>query len=88
MPVFCLQCPQCFKTYSKLLKEKIEIDQEKCTTCSSFLERKLSEFSSQSTEVIDNGIMIRQVEKLINAEELLQERSKHHEQLLNPLEIL
>lgn len=88
MPLFSLQCPMCSKIYQKLLKDVLSINEEKCIDCLVRLERKLNEFSTQSTEIIDNGIMIKQVEKLTNVEELLLERSKNHEQILSPMEIL
>lgn len=75
MPIYSLNCSVCNKTYKKLIKDKKLIDQEKCVVCKAQLFLGMSQVTTQTTEVIDNGIMVKQVEKLMHVEELLHDRA-------------
>lgn len=77
MPLIEFKCPVCHRT-SRRFFLKIELAKEaQCEVCFSLLDRMFTQISTYSTEVIDNGIMPRQVEIISGITELLHERSKN-----------
>lgn len=87
MPLFYFYCSNCQKKYRHILKQYSLGQKVSCVVCKSALERLVKAPTTQTTEIIDNGIMPKQVEKLMDVKELLEERSKKSEPL-SPIELL
>ena len=76
MPLYNFECSNCGATKNKLLGSESEA-QVACVICKcgEFMERRAVAPSARVTEVLDNGSMIRRVERLQDAERIYKERS-------------
>lgn len=74
MPAYNLRCDKCQKTLRKMLPK---FEGLKCACGGDFTRN--STVSTVVKEVLDNGFMVRQVERIHNIDELKKERSKEPE---------
>jgi hypothetical protein len=76
MPLYNFKCIDCGATKRKLLESE-ERAQVACIICDcgSFMERNAQAPSARVTEVLDNGMMVRKVERLQDAERIYKDRS-------------
>jgi DNA-directed RNA polymerase subunit RPC12/RpoP len=73
MPAFYLKCNKCSKELRRILTKFTEI---KCD-CGEVMQRTdKTNPSAMIKEVLDNGAMIRKVERIHNIDELVKQRSK------------
>ena len=72
MPAFHLKCNQCQKTKRRILAKYKELPCE----CGGVFERDQGDITSQIKETLDNGAMVRKVERLHDIEAMVKERSK------------
>lgn len=80
MPIFHFQCPGCGFRLRKILGY-IDENQVICPGCGQGANRVPSAPSTTVKEVLDNGLMIRPVERIADAERIFRERSKTSEQV-------
>lgn len=73
MPIFNLICRKC-KATSRSMRDSIEKVNRSCA-CGGKLKRNPSPPSTQVKETLDNGLMPKSVERLVNAEQLNRERA-------------
>lgn len=85
MPIFYTYCSKCLKQKTFLLKKKEELLTKQCDGCGVLLGKERNSPTTQTRETIDDGIMIRSVEILRDVKQMLQERSKQHDEQFNPL---
>lgn len=78
MPLYNLNCPKCLKTFRKLLL-LVALPKAECPECHVLMEREATPPSNTVYESLDNGAMIKRVERLANAEELHKNRDKKEE---------
>jgi putative FmdB family regulatory protein len=76
MPIFQYTCPQCEVSIRRILKPS-EAKGQKCLTCGSVLDRAPGHTAIQNKEVVDTGRSCRKVERLVEIEDMMQERSKN-----------
>lgn len=74
MPMYHFCC-EAGHEVRKLLKPE-EVKQALLCECGLPLSRKVKGPSSQAVEVLDNGVMAKSVERLVDAERLYSERSE------------
>lgn len=79
MPMYNYQCPGCKQTFRLIRTPEKALLPVNCATCDTQLVRKPAPPSSMAKEVLDNGMMARQVERLADIEEIVVERSKTKE---------
>lgn len=72
MPAFHLRCNQCQKTKRRILPKFKELPCD----CGGVFERQDVSISTQVKEVLDNGAMVRKVERLADIDAMVKERSK------------
>lgn len=73
MPAFHLKCQKCQKAIRKLLP-KFEV--LNCECGGEFHRSNTDGPSTVIKETLDNGVMVRKVERIHNIDELVKERSK------------
>ena len=73
MPVFCFNCKKC-DIQALLLRNKAP-DPPTCEKCHKAMVRITKGATSRITEVLDNGLMTRKVERPAEAERLFKERA-------------
>jgi putative FmdB family regulatory protein len=74
MPIYNFHCTTCGNTTRKLLKpERLKGVVIVCTECGTAMERKVSGPSVRITETLDNGVMVKKVERLADAEQIHDE---------------
>ncbi|MDE2425739.1 MAG: hypothetical protein KGO96_07515 [Elusimicrobia bacterium] len=76
MPLFYFKCPYCNTPFSFLLKNENDGKDKKCKNCNIPLIRTIKSPNIEHKEVLDNGAMVRKVERLVDSEEIFKERSK------------
>ena len=81
MPAFNLVCTECGEKQTRVLFNKTNLPKLVCIFCSGKVKRVVKGPSLQVKERLDNGIMVRAVERLANAEELFDDRSKNADPL-------
>lgn len=74
MPLYYFQCETCGKEFRRILKPE-EATSQPCA-CGSTLKRDPHPPSSRVTEVLDNGLMTKRIERLADAERLFRERNE------------
>lgn len=74
--MYYLVCDGCHKRQRKICKAN-ELASQSCGDCKSHLSRDPEPHppSSQATEVLDNGIMTKKLERLADAERLFKDRN-------------
>jgi hypothetical protein len=76
MPLYHFECPNCHKLQRRILEpDRIGAAVVICE-CGDFMDRKVMPPTTKITEVLDNGAMVRKVERPANAEEMYRERAK------------
>ena len=76
MPIYYFHCPECQETVRKLLKpEALEGMTPYCPKCHKAMERSPQPPTAKIVETLDNGIMVRRVERLADAEQIHKERA-------------
>lgn len=75
MPVFTFKCPYCNNLRKRLFDTVAEADKPiKCELCYRIVERQYGAPTARVTEVLDNGSMVKRVERVQNAQEIYTER--------------
>lgn len=77
MPLYNFVCTGCSERERKLLKPGEQIRAWECSKCGASLRREPKPPTTQMLESLDNGAMVRRVERLQNAEELYRDRAKN-----------
>jgi hypothetical protein len=72
MPLYNFYCEQCEKSIRKLLKAKEAKADQQCSE-GHVLKRESTAPSAQAVETLDNGIMVRKVVRIADAERIYQE---------------
>jgi hypothetical protein len=72
MPLYKYQCQVCGKELRRICDAQEALTPPEC--CSKVAVRTPSGASSRCTEIIDNGIMTKKIERLVDAERLFKER--------------
>jgi hypothetical protein len=75
MPLYYFECCKCHKPHRKILTVDEAMKIQACE-CGYTLRRTPQPPSARVTEVIDNGIMPRRLERLADAERLFAERNE------------
>lgn len=77
MPVYYFECPICHWPTRRILEPKESKDPIPCMTdgCAGILKRTPKPPTSRITETLDNGVMVRRLERLADAEQIHQERA-------------
>jgi hypothetical protein len=77
MPLYTFACSECGATKRKLLENEAAA-KVACIICQCgmFMERFATPPTARVTEVLDNGSMVRKVERLQDAESIYKERSR------------
>lgn len=78
MPLFHFYCDECSQEIKRILSVEELVNPVACPICQGPTYRKARGPTSQVTEILDNGLMGRKVERLKDAERLYKERSKNH----------
>jgi len=73
MPIYHFQCVKCQKSSRRLLPQEIPV---LCKLCGELLLRDPKPLTTSTKEVLDNGLMVRSIERLVDAEEIVKERSR------------
>lgn len=73
MPAYNLRCDKCQKTLRKILPK---FEGLKCSCGGDLLRTSADQVSTVVKEILDNGVMVRKVERIHNVDELMKERSK------------
>lgn len=73
MPVFSFRCDSCGAQARRLLPAAPD---EYLCVCGKPMERNGAGPTSRATEVLDNGMMSRPLERLDNAEEIFRDRAR------------
>lgn len=81
MPAYHFICLECYCKQTRVFIDKSCVDTAKCLMCGGKIKRVVTGPSSQIMEKLDNGIMVKAVERLHNAEELFKERAKNADPL-------
>lgn len=81
MPKYNLICKDCGLRQIRILLAPNGITMVECKKCGGKCKRLVKGPSSRVMEKLDNGSMVRAVERLANAEELSQERAKNSDPL-------
>ena len=76
MPLYYFKCVGCKTPKSVICKSKDLKKPRFCLECGQSLVRAPKGFSSNITETLDNGIMVRKIERIAGAEEIFKERAK------------
>lgn len=74
MPAFCLKCKECGVFRRKLAKTWALVNL-KCPDCDGEMERAPEGPATQVMESLDNGVMVRRVERFRDAERMYKERA-------------
>jgi putative FmdB family regulatory protein len=77
MPLFNYRCSSCGLTKSVIRRFKAKKNPPSCS-CGTVMTRAPKPPSSRVVETIDNGVMPKRVEKLVDAERLFKERADKH----------
>ncbi len=74
MPIYFYSCGECGNQFKRLLpkEEKTSV----CKVCGSAAQRAPQPPTTRITETLDNGVMVRKVERLADAEQIHRERAK------------
>jgi DNA-directed RNA polymerase subunit RPC12/RpoP len=72
MAVFWYKC-KCGASLRKLLEKAVP---QVCSSCGKKMARSPRPVTTKTNEVLDNGLMVNRVERLVNAEEIYKERSR------------
>jgi hypothetical protein len=76
MPIYYYQCPRCFIQTRKLLAGPKEAETEIfLCKCGTPLGRSPKAPTTRITETLDNGAMVRKLERLADAEQIHHERA-------------
>lgn len=81
MPLYYFFCETCQLHGRKVLKAGEQTRKWPCPTCGKALKREPKAPSTQMMETLDNGAMVKRVERLQNAEELHRDRAKQDPRL-------
>jgi hypothetical protein len=74
MPIYYYRCPKCDKTNRRLLASEAEADKTLLLCqCSEEMVRAPQPPTARITETLDNGIMVRKLERLADAEQIHKE---------------
>lgn len=76
MPAYHLKCDKCQKSLRKLLPK---FEAMTCECGGQFERIDPTKVTAQIKEVLDNGVMVRKVERLHNIDQLVKERSQEPE---------
>jgi ribosomal protein L37AE/L43A len=78
MPIFYYRCPECETMKSRLLKGPAEAESEVflCAKCSHPMVRAPKAPTTRITETLDNGIMVRKLERIADAEQIHDEMAR------------
>lgn len=74
MAAFYLKCNTCNKEIRKLW---VKFKQTSCECGGDFVRLDKNNASAMIKETLDNGAMVRKVERIHNIDELVRDRSKH-----------
>jgi len=76
MPLYHYKCPSCENVKRKILEPKeARVAWVFCEECAVLMERSIKPPTTKITETLDNGAMVRKVERPADAEELFRERA-------------
>jgi ribosomal protein L37AE/L43A len=76
MPVYHFKCPNCgFADRKILTPEAVRVINFHCKKCATKMERNAQPPTTQITETLDNGVMVRKLERLADAEQIFHERA-------------
>lgn len=76
MPLFYFKCDTCGRELRKILPSEAEFKDRACICPSGTLHRDARGATSRAVEVLDNGIMPKKLERLVDAERLYKERNE------------
>lgn len=76
MPLYYFKCPTCQAEARRILTPEQAREGAHCSVCAALMERTPQPPSARVTEVIDNGLMTRRLERLADAERLFAERNE------------
>lgn len=80
MPLYYFRCTSCGEQVRKILTPQQASSKSYLCLCGGKLERTPLGPSSQAREVLDNGLMLRAVDRPAEAEELYRTRAKEVEE--------
>lgn len=78
MPIYLYVCESCKTEKKKLLSPEDSKLQQSCLKCKGNLKRTPQAPNTSVKETLDNGIMVRKIERPANAQELYKERSNQN----------
>ena len=74
MPIYYYKCPECEKTNRRLLSGESEADKViLLCQCTAEMVRAPQPPTAQIVETLDNGVMVRKLERLADAEQIHKE---------------
>lgn len=77
MPLYYFTCPLCSSTAKKIYDTEAEaIAKIKPCKCGGKMVRSPRPFTSKAVETIDNGFMVKKVERLVDAARIYRERAE------------
>lgn len=74
MPLYCYQCSTCKKTARRICSPDESKTAPIC--CEKPMKRTPKPITSRCVEVLDNGVMPKKLERLVDAERLFRERAE------------
>jgi hypothetical protein len=83
MPLYNFVCSGCDKHVRKLLSPGKQTSPQACA-CGAALVRSAGAPSSQTMEVLDNGVMVRRIERPADAQRLMRERAQSDPRMKPP----
>jgi hypothetical protein len=76
MPIYYYKCPECNSTNRRLLAGEAEADKMLLLChCTAEMVRAPQPPTARITETLDNGVMVRKLERLADAEQIHKEMS-------------
>lgn len=76
MPQYTFKCPFCGEKKRTIMEpEEVKEAQVECLKCGGLTVRDAPSPTTQITETLDNGAMVRRLERLADAEKIFHERA-------------
>jgi transcription elongation factor Elf1 len=76
MPLYNFSCPVCGKATRRILvPEDLDYTEVRCAKCDTIMEYSPKPPTTRITETLDNGAMVKKVERLSDAEEIYRDRA-------------
>lgn len=80
MPLFYFKCATCGALVRRLLSVEAAADPRDCATCGGAMQRDMRGATTQTMEVLDDGIRPVRLERYAEAERIYKEREWAHDQ--------